>query len=69
MADRKDNVKWFQLMVIIAIGSSVLSAIWYKLEKIDDGLGQVKTDIAVIRKAIGEEDNTTTFLDRMFKSK
>lgn len=70
MSNIKDRVTWVQLLLIISIGSSILGIIWLKLEKIDDGLGEVKTDIAVIKQAIRGDlttaNSSTSLLDRMF---
>ena len=54
MSDKNGKVTWVQLIVILCIASTVLGTVWIKLEKIDDAVGVIKTDIAVIRAEISK---------------
>lgn len=49
---KNGKVTWIQLVVILGIAGTILSTLWIKLEKIDDNVGEIKIDIAIIRQQI-----------------
>ncbi len=65
MSEKNGKVTWTQLIVILGIASTILGTLWVKLEKIDDNLGSVKTDIAVIKQQLdGKHLMQTTLIDK-----
>lgn len=63
MTEKNGKVTWTQLVIILGIAGTILTTLWTKLEKIDDTLGSVKTDIAVIKEQLdGNHLMETTFL-------
>jgi hypothetical protein len=66
------NVKWTQIGIITLIIVGILGVVWTKLEKIDDAVGSIQIDIAVIKQQINKSAVSTStssnWLDRMFSS-
>lgn len=57
-------VKMSVFVLVLSIFLGVLGIIWNKLEKIDDSLSDVKTDIAVIKQRIDYEPSISTFINK-----
>jgi len=62
-------VRWTTFVVMISVFVGLLGIIWAKLEKIDDSMGQVKIDIAVIKQTIGIKNSTSILLNRFYENK
>ena len=52
MTNTNGKVSWRTFIFIGAIIIAVIGTLWTKLEKIDDSLGEVKIDLAVIKTII-----------------
>ena len=50
---RDNNLKWSTFTFFSVILIAVLGIMWAKLEKIDDGLGMIRQDVAIIKQAVG----------------
>ena len=59
-------VKTTTLVLIISMFLGILGIIWNKLEKIDDVVGQVKTDVAVIKSNLGIKATSSSLLNRFY---
>ena len=63
--ENNNSVKWPVFSIMITIFIALLAVVWAKLEKIDDALGQVRVDVAVIKQSIGIK-SANSLLDRMY---
>lgn len=68
MSEKNGKVTWQVFMVIIGIAGAILATLWTKLEKIDDSVANIRTDVAVIKEQIeGKHLMETTLLDKMYE--
>lgn len=66
MTTPNGNVKWSVFILVIGFFVTILGTVWVKLEKIDDAVSDIRTDVAVIKYNVGIK-GSTSLLDRMFK--
>ena len=67
--EKNGKVSWQVFIIIISIAGTILATLWTKLEKIDDSLGEIKIDIAVIKEQIEDKhlmSGETSLLNRMY---
>lgn len=65
-----NRVTWTQLVAILAIAGSILGTLWMKLEKIDDAVGKIETNVALIRQQLDNKHVTSSgpnVLDKMYE--